>query len=399
MKRTTVVLSVIGVSLLVTLMMGYHIIHPSETHKQTLERHGLTVHGAEHHKKMLEAKEREVVVLSKETKPEAKPEAKPVAKPVAKQQQNVQQKSQGEEVQEQQHEQEAKEDPVKRQAGAPRMWNGMEMPASGTWDFHGLPIDLDKPVAQKIVDKALRADYSWKDVQKKPLPEQYTAKDPAFRYPDDNDALFATVSHVPHIIYFPRIMTDEEADHVVTQASPRMHRSQVALTKEDQNAKKSSTQEVRTSKSTWVSLDGKLADLDKRLRAVVGTDWHEPMNVLHYEHMQHYDAHHDYFDPKRYGQQSSNRMGTFFLYLNDTEAGGSTTVPRANNGRFPANYKEASCNQGLQIFPRKGSAFLLYDMRPDRTFDEFSLHGGCDVEKGTKWGGVVWFRINTPDSK
>ena len=100
------------------------------------------------------------------------------------------------------------------------------------------------------------------------------------------------------------------------------------------------------------------------------------------------------FDPSMYGQQQSNRMATFFIYLNDTDAGGATTIPRANGGRMPPNYKAASCEQGIQIHPRKGSGFLLYDMRPDRSLDPYSLHGGCDVKEGTKWGGVVWYETS-----
>ncbi|KAJ9470079.1 putative prolyl 4-hydroxylase 9 [Diplonema papillatum] len=272
-------------------------------------------------------------------------------------------------------------------------WMNMDVPKTGEWDFHGLKTNYEKAEAPSHL---VRTDYDVSKINASLLPRGYEPGDnPAFKYPEPNDRLFVTVALKPRILYFPRVLSDEEADIIISKASPRLVRSQVAIT-ESQRGKMSSTQEVRTSKSTWVTLDNKLQPLNDRLTALLGVHNHEPMNVLLYGPNQHYDAHHDYFDPSMYGQQSSNRMATFFLYLNDTEAGGATTIPRANGARYPANFKEASCNQGLQVYPKKGSAILLYDMRPDRSLDAFSLHGGCDVINGTKWGGVVWFRTSTP---
>ena len=93
-----------------------------------------------------------------------------------------------------------------------------------------------------------------------------------------------------------------------------------------------------------------------------------------------------------YGEQNSNRFATIFFHLNYTNAGGATTLPRANNGRNPPDYKENSCNRGLQIYPLKpGSAILFYGMRPDKSLDPHSLHGGCDVKDGSKWAGAIWY--------
>eukprot|EP01061_Rhynchopus_euleeides_P015297 TRINITY_DN2614_c0_g1_i2.p1 TRINITY_DN2614_c0_g1~~TRINITY_DN2614_c0_g1_i2.p1 ORF type:complete len:356 (+),score=110.68 TRINITY_DN2614_c0_g1_i2:113-1180(+) len=273
-----------------------------------------------------------------------------------------------------------------------KKWQGLDAPTSGMWDFFGLNINMDKKATP--YPGQLIADYDISKVDAANAPKEYNLpQNPAFKYPDPLDPLFVTISTTPRLLYFPRIATDEELDHVISQAEPHMARSLVALTKGSKG--QSATQEVRTSHSTWVNLHGKLSMLEKRLTTITGISWHEPMNVLRYGLTQHYDSHHDYFDPNMYGPQASNRMGTFFIYLNDTDAGGATTVPRANGGAMPRNYKAASCKQGVQVLPRKGSAILLYDMRPDRSLDPYSLHGGCDVLAGTKWGGVVWFRTST----
>eukprot|EP01064_Diplonema_japonicum_P018299 TRINITY_DN2699_c0_g1_i1.p1 TRINITY_DN2699_c0_g1~~TRINITY_DN2699_c0_g1_i1.p1 ORF type:complete len:351 (+),score=30.53 TRINITY_DN2699_c0_g1_i1:51-1103(+) len=282
--------------------------------------------------------------------------------------------------------------PEKKDDRKMKKWNGLDIPEEGEWDFHGLPVGAK--LAQ-YDSKAIKADYDITKIDGDKLPPGYEyGENPAFKYPDREDRLFITVSTKPRIIFFPKFATDAEVEAVVRECEPKLLRSQVALTLKHK-AGESSTQEVRTSKSTWLNLDGaNFGNLNKRTQTMLQTTWHEPMNVLHYGQDQHYDSHHDYFDPNMYGKQSSNRMATFFIYLNDTEAGGATTIPRANGGRNPPNYKESACQQGLQVHPRKGSAFLLYDMRPDRSLDPYSLHGGCDVKKGTKWGGVIWFRTN-----
>eukprot|EP01059_Diplonema_ambulator_P031069 TRINITY_DN5597_c0_g1_i1.p1 TRINITY_DN5597_c0_g1~~TRINITY_DN5597_c0_g1_i1.p1 ORF type:complete len:353 (+),score=146.38 TRINITY_DN5597_c0_g1_i1:51-1109(+) len=279
-------------------------------------------------------------------------------------------------------------------------WNGKEFDADDEgWDFYGLKVPLGVKAIDRVKKGQVRADYELSSVNASVTPNGYEyGANPAYKFPEENDNLYVTVSTQPRVLFFPSIVTEEEIDYILSQAEPKLQRSQVALTKEGIQKKMSSTQDVRTSHSTWIDLqkNGPLDKLHERLASVVGTTWHEPLNVLKYELSQHYDSHHDYFDPRYYGDQTNNRMATFYLYLSDTEEGGATTIPRANNGPHPANFKEAACNQGIQVYPRRGSGVLFYDMRPDRSLDPLSLHGACDVIKGTKWGGPVWFRTTTP---
>eukprot|EP01062_Namystynia_karyoxenos_P008854 TRINITY_DN1311_c0_g1_i1.p1 TRINITY_DN1311_c0_g1~~TRINITY_DN1311_c0_g1_i1.p1 ORF type:complete len:404 (+),score=99.18 TRINITY_DN1311_c0_g1_i1:87-1214(+) len=282
--------------------------------------------------------------------------------------------------------------------GPTEQWNGWSsIPKDEDWDFFGLPVP---PTAarSRVRPGDVRADYDLNKTFKpteRPAGYEY-GSNPAFRYPDAMDRLFWVVSLKPFALYFPRIATDEEVDKIVADATPRLRRSQVAVTTQGAARKESATQEVRTSRSTWVTLDSRFGGLEQRVVNITANKWHEPMNVLLYDKMQHYDSHHDYFDPGMYGRQSTNRMATMFVWLADTEQGGWTTLPRANGGRMPRNYKQASCVQGLQAKPRKGAGLLFYGMRPDRSLDPYSLHGGCDVEKGIKWAGAIWFRANTP---
>eukprot|EP00755_Sulcionema_specki_P013136 Sspe_Gene.53179::Locus_29423_Transcript_1_1_Confidence_1.000_Length_1521::g.53179::m.53179/K00472/P4HA; prolyl 4-hydroxylase len=119
---------------------------------------------------------------------------------------------------------------------------------------------------------------------------------------------------------------------------------------------------------------------------------HEAMQILRYGSKQKYDAHHDYFDPVHYGAQKTNRAITAFLYFSTVDEGGETWFPRANGHTTPSDFSQ--CKQGFRVLPRKGAAAFFYDMRPDNSLDEYSLHGGCPVKQGTKWGGTLWLHKN-----
>ena len=118
----------------------------------------------------------------------------------------------------------------------------------------------------------------------------------------------------------------------------------------------------------------------------------EQMQILHYEVGQKYDAHEDAFDPAWDGPQTSNRAATAFMYLNTVEDGGTTWFPRANGG-WQHTTNMTSCLGGLHVMPVKGSLAIFYDMKPSGELDPDSLHGGCPVKKGIKWGATQWIRV------
>ena len=90
--------------------------------------------------------------------------------------------------------------------------------------------------------------------------------------------------------------------------------------------------------------------------------------VLRYEHMEHYSAHHDYFDPAAYQSNrgmlesvehgARNRLMTVFFYLTNISKGGATNFPRAatarrpNGGPVPMDYFD--CSNGISVYPREG---------------------------------------------
>lgn len=51
----------------------------------------------------------------------------------------------------------------------------------------------------------------------------------------------------------------------------------------------------------------------------------------------------------------------------------------------------------FSVKPRKGDALLFFSLKPDASPDEFSLHAGCPVLKGTKWSATKWIHVKAFD--
>ncbi|XP_057194278.1 transmembrane prolyl 4-hydroxylase [Triplophysa rosa] len=195
------------------------------------------------------------------------------------------------------------------------------------------------------------------------------------------------------------------------------------------------SQLVRNSRHTWLyqgqGAHQVLQDLRKRITSLTRlpsslVELSEPLQVVRYEQGGHYHAHHD--SGPVYPEtacthtrltanttspfQTSCRYITVLFYLNNVEEGGETTFPVADN----RTYEEASliqndvdlldtrkhCDKGnLRVKPTKGTAVFWYNYLSDGRGwvgeqDEYSLHGGCVVTRGTKWVANNWINVD-PD--
>ncbi|KAM9534627.1 LOW QUALITY PROTEIN: transmembrane prolyl 4-hydroxylase [Salvelinus alpinus] len=196
-----------------------------------------------------------------------------------------------------------------------------------------------------------------------------------------------------------------------------------------------SSQLVRNSRHTWLyqgqGAHQVLRDLKKRVARLTRlpsalVDLSEPLQVVRYEQGGHYHAHHD--SGPVYPEtacthtrlaantstpfETSCRYITVLFYLNSVEGGGETAFPVADN----RTYEEVSLIQNnvdlmdtrkncdrsnLRVKPTKGTAVFWYNYLSDGQGwvgeqDEYSLHGGCVVTRGTKWVANNWINID-PD--
>ena len=101
----------------------------------------------------------------------------------------------------------------------------------------------------------------------------------------------------------------DEAEHIIARAKPHMAKSGVALKDAD---KGKAAKEFRTSSQFFLPTvdDPILERVDARVQSLtrLPISHAEYIQVLRYQHMEHYSAHHDFFDPGDYGQRSSAKL-------------------------------------------------------------------------------------------
>ncbi|XP_039403830.1 transmembrane prolyl 4-hydroxylase [Mauremys reevesii] len=150
----------------------------------------------------------------------------------------------------------------------------------------------------------------------------------------------------------------------------------------------------------------------------------EPLQVVRYDQGGHYHAHVDsgpvfpetacshtkLITNESVPFETSCRYVTVLFYLNNVTGGGETVFPIADN----RTYEEMSliqndvdlrdtrknCDKGnLRVTPQQGTAVFWYNYLSDGEgwvgdLDEYSLHGGCLVTRGTKWIANNWINVD-----
>ncbi|GFR41472.1 hypothetical protein Agub_g2162 [Astrephomene gubernaculifera] len=205
---------------------------------------------------------------------------------------------------------------------------------------------------------------------------------------------------IVHLSWSPRafllkgFLSDEECEHIISKAEPRMVKSSVA----DNLTGKSVASEVRTSTGMWFrkAEDDVIARIEKRVAQVtmIPQENHEGLQVLHYRDGQKYGAHFDYFhdsmnaNPEHGGQ----RVVTVLMYLSSVEEGGETVFPDADRKVSGEGWSECA-KQGLAVKPVRGDAVMFYSLKPDGSNDPASLHGSCPTLRGDKWSATKWIHV------
>ena len=193
---------------------------------------------------------------------------------------------------------------------------------------------------------------------------------------------FTKISDSPKVYVCEHFLSDSECDHIIELGKPSLERSMVISVSGPQT----DLDERRTSSGTFFSStpeDHVLKTIHKKIADVtkIPEKNGESVQLLHYGIGGEYQPHFDYFDPATPGglvhfNRGGQRVATFLVYLNTTEAGGETVFPKAN----------------LKVAAEKGKAVLFYNVNEKDEVDPMSLHGGAPVVQGEKWLMTRWLR-------
>ena len=97
---------------------------------------------------------------------------------------------------------------------------------------------------------------------------------------------------------------------------------------------------------------------------------------MHYSPGQEYQHHCDYYPLGQDVGPAGNRVAACFVYLSDAVSGGETHFPLAE----------------LRVSPAAGSALVWAQVDKHCMLDGRTLHAGCPVHAGEKWGMNIWLR-------
>jgi prolyl 4-hydroxylase len=248
------------------------------------------------------------------------------------------------------------------------------MQASG-WEGEVAEHALEETLSQFLAERAQQAALP----EPVPVPGPALDGSPTRISAGDREATVLLAMHNPRIVLFGGLLSDEECDQLVADASPRMSRSETVV-----NATGGS--EVHGSRTSRGMFFGRgethlCQRIEQRIAALL--NWPvingEGLQVLHYAPGAEYKPHYDYFDPAQPGMASvlkrgGQRVGTIIMYLNTPLRGGATVFP----------------DVALEVAAVKGNAvFFSYDRAHAVTR---TLHGGAPVLGGEKWVATKWLR-------
>ncbi|XP_077232396.1 putative prolyl 4-hydroxylase 4 [Tasmannia lanceolata] len=209
------------------------------------------------------------------------------------------------------------------------------------------------------------------------------------------------VSWKPRAFVYEGFLNDEECDHLISLAKSELKRSAVA----DNLSGESKLSQVRTSSGMFISKgkDPIVARIEDKIAAwtFLPKENGEDIQVLRYEHGQKYDPHYDFFSDKVNIVRGGHRIATVLMYLTDVAKGGETVFPSAEESprlRLPVKDDLSDCaKKGIAVKPRRGDALLFFNLHPDGTPDQISLHAGCPVIEGEKWSATKWLHVDSFD--
>lgn len=262
---------------------------------------------------------------------------------------------------------------------------------------------------------------------------------------DKEDVWIESINENPRVFFLHNFMNPEEPDKLRDRALAATGVNKLDKSTTGARLRESrdltdpqSFSETRTSDNAWDMVSADATPIIRRSFDIAGMPYNKKyqdgLQVLRYQVRQAYNAHHDYFPARRndggfnFDAQAggANRLITIFLYISDVIEGGQTVFPSADpltdeqltklspelqellqshkkekdnvtalvNSLFPKGTWQPGmvrdCYSKLSVKPRKGAAVMFYSMNPDNTMNPQSLHGGCPVLEGVKWGANMW---------
>jgi hypothetical protein len=198
------------------------------------------------------------------------------------------------------------------------------------------------------------------------------------------------LSASPHVLHLEDFLSAEEAEAFQRVCKESFERS---LAGDQLNP-------VRTSFQCWCNFPKCYTDpvvhrVTRRINELTGTPYDngEDLQIVRYEPGQFYRRHHD--QNTAVWTPQGPRILTFFMYLNDPDAGGETAFPTVRSPDGDGH---------LVVRPKLGHAILWPSVLSERPMEADSRtdHEAMPVHEGVKFGANMWihqFSFKTPSER
>ncbi|CAI5502068.1 unnamed protein product, partial [Closterium sp. Naga37s-1] len=170
------------------------------------------------------------------------------------------------------------------------------------------------------------------------------------------------VSWEPRVILLKSFLSWQECEALKAMARKALESSTVV----DSSSGKSYRSEVRTSSGMFLSHSDSAQPLVKRIEERIAAFSNVPpqngelIQILKYEHGQHYLPHPDYFSDQVNVRRGGQRVATMLMYIEAPEDGGQTIFPNAGGS------SKCECGgemkEGICVRPVKGDAVLFWNV-------------------------------------
>ena len=180
------------------------------------------------------------------------------------------------------------------------------------------------------------------------------------------------ISRDPFIALYPGLFSAAECKYLAVLGTPWLEKASViGLTGE---ARFDEVRDADSSAIPHLAEDMIVQRINRCIAAATGTktEWAEPLNLLRYKPGQQYKPHHDGHG----ADNTSVRVATALIWLNDQFEGGETDFPKIN----------------VRIRGSVGDMLVFKNIRDDGSSDERMIHAGLPVTEGVKWMASRWIR-------
>lgn len=189
---------------------------------------------------------------------------------------------------------------------------------------------------------------------------------------------FQTLRITPPIKLMENVLTDDECNFLITEASKNLQQGKVIGSSGENEV----YLDHRNCSSSYISPNDTInIDIQDKISDILGVDrsHFEGITVIRYLPGEEFKRHTDFFAGPGAAKQSErggNRVATVVMYLNDVESGGDTDFPWLR----------------LWVEPKKGSILYFDYSDPDPFIKRLAEHAGKPVIKGEKWIATIWIR-------